>query len=254
MQRRLVLAAGALLVVACGSSGSSVSEHGGIGSSSSALTGDQCSYFAQNGKTNVCHYTGAAKKPYNLISADIATCDDHAANHPNDFVSVTGDCSNPGCLPDGAPVDITHAPANPVTGVSFKPPCCSGRDPAFGVCQPTGDRCTFDLPGGAKTGFDCPPVNNPACFARSCNGGTGVCETSVITGRGCGDECATDADCIVTINGGAETCQISTCVQSGSVYVCAYAPRSCDDGNGCTQDWCEVGVGCQHAPISGCTP
>jgi len=250
MQRCLVLAAGALLVVACGLSGSNVTEHGGIGSSSSALTANQCSYFAHDAKTNICHYTGAVHKPYNLVSVDIPTCDDHAANHPNDFVSVTGDCDNPGCLPDGAPVDTSKFP--------FKPPCCSNNGVAFGVCNSANnDYCHFTLPGGTVAGVACPPVNDPACYTRSCNGPTGVCETSVIGGRGCGSECDPshgNADCIPTINGGQETCVVSSCILSGSVYVCSYAAPFCDDGNRCTLDWCEVGVGCQHTPISGCTP
>jgi hypothetical protein len=243
----------AAAVVACGSSGSSVTEPGGIRTSSSALTASQCSYLAENGKTNICHYTGSAKKPYNLLSVDIGNCDFHAANHPNDFVTLTGDCGNPGCLPDGAPVQTNSYP--------FKPPCCSGQDPAFGVCQPapkpapaSNDLCTFTLLGGSTASVDCPPVSNPSCYQRDCNPATGFCETSILGGRGCPNECETDADCIPTVNGVPDRSVVSTCVLSGDLYICEYATPSCDDGNACTKDWLDVAAGCQHTPIAGCTP
>ena len=155
--RRCFLLAATALAVACGQSTSD----GSVATSSQALIASQCSFFAQNGKTKICHYTGAAKKPYNLISADIATCDDHAANHPNDFVSTTGDCSSPGCLPDLAPFDESSSVFYQGPVLTFRQPCCSGYV-AFGVCQPATqlDKCTYVHADGTFTHRQCPPVSD----------------------------------------------------------------------------------------------
>jgi hypothetical protein len=241
MRTIVLLAAGALLVVACESSNSRVVEKAVSTPRGPALTADQCNYFVADGKVRICHYTGDAKKPYSVLNVDDSGCINGHADHPNDFIALPGDtnCQNMGCLPDGAPVDTT----------TLDPPCCQPTDGSFtlvrnGVCAEACD----DL--------NCPPVNNSACFSRACNPGTGVCETSVITGRGCGNECATDSDCTETTSpsGAPDPCVISTCIESGSVHVCAYATTSCDDGDPCTQDWCESGVGCHHKPIASCTP
>jgi hypothetical protein len=247
--RRCILLSATALAVACGSR-----SDGSVATSSQALIASQCSFFAQNGKTNICHYTGAAKKPYNLLNIDIGNCDFHAANHPNDFVSTTGDCSSPGCLPDLAPFDESGS-------VSFigglwlpRQPCCS-HIVAFGVCQPLQpDKCTFIHPDGTPTHLTCPPVSDPSCYTRACNVGTGVCETALIGGRGCGDECSTDADCIATIDGVPDPCQIPLCVLSGTVHLCTYSAPICDDGNACAHHDCQIGRGCISFPISGCTP
>jgi len=139
--------------------------------------------------------------------------------------------------------------------LTFRQPCCSNYV-AFGVCQPATqlDKCTYVHADGTFTHRQCPPVSDPSCYTRACNIGDGVCETALIGGRGCGDECSTDADCIATIDGVPDPCLVPKCILSGTVNVCTYSPRSCDDGNPCTLDNCEILRGCISYPISGCTP
>jgi len=36
----------------------------------SALTAEQCSYFAVNGKITICHMTGSATNPYTIVRTD----------------------------------------------------------------------------------------------------------------------------------------------------------------------------------------
>ena len=119
--------------------------------------------------------------------------------------------------------------------------------------------CTDDWCDGgcqhANNTDTCDDVNkcteNDICAGGSCGGTAVVCDD----GDGCttdtcnplkgceypsvpGCECDEDADCIDTdVCNGQETCSGNTCVPG--------TPPDCDDGNGCTDDWCDGG--CQHA-------
>ncbi len=57
-----------------------------------------------------------------------------------------------------------------------------------------------------------------------------------------GPPCAIAADCP-----GADTaCQTRTCI----LNICGFNPVSCDDGNACTADACDLASGCSHAPLA----
>jgi hypothetical protein len=154
----------------------------------------------------------------------------------------TGVCSNPTALDGTACDDGNQCTTSPFCsgGVCGNgvPNCNTSLDLCnLGTCDPSTLTC---LPYEVA----CPPVSDTSCFTRSCNIATGICETSVNGGRGCGDECSTNADCADN-----NACTQDTCVQSGTVFVCAYAPANCDDGDICTDDFCTDPVaGCQHAP------
>jgi hypothetical protein len=115
----------ALLTVVAGACSSGSSEGSGsndpTASGSDKLTTSQCSYFAVDGKTQICHATASEKNPYTSINVDAAGCADHAA-HPGDYVAVNDPgCTGGSCLPKDAPCDATL-------------PCCDGLTCQNGIC------------------------------------------------------------------------------------------------------------------------
>ena len=88
-----------------------------------ALSPDQCSYFATDGKIAICHATGSAREPYVSLRISEQACINGHSEHPRDFVSA-GDptCSGLGCLPSGAPCDATLG-------------CCDGLACIDGACR-----------------------------------------------------------------------------------------------------------------------
>ncbi len=89
----------------------------------------------------------------------------------------------------------------------------------------------------------CPPSSNPFCFPRSCNPNTGLCTTTRNTDRNCAiDECAQNAAC-----DDGNLCTIDTCEPDQGLNVCKFTPRTCDDNDPITIDFClDPRVGCQH--------
>ncbi|MGI9020518.1 MAG: hypothetical protein ACR2G3_07405 [Solirubrobacterales bacterium] len=72
---------------------------------------------------------------------------------------------------------------------------------------------------------------NP-CTDDSCVGGA-CSNVNVQNGTSCGD---------ANVCNGAETCQGGFCLQG--------TPLVCDDGNPCTTDSCDPGVGCMSSPVA----
>ncbi len=98
---------------------------------------------------------------------------------------------------------------------------CNGAEVcgAVGVCQ-------------AAAALDCDDGN--PCTADSCSVMGGCQHTPVGVGTSCGDGNACN---------GAEICNAGGVCLGGTTL-------DCDDGNACTADSCNVGGGCQHAPVA----
>ena len=89
----------------------------------------------------------------------------------------------------------------------------------------------------AGTIVECLPVTgmNAPCLLNDCDPGTGECETLPANdGHPCDDEDA----CTV-----GDKCEAGVCVFG--------VPMLCNDGNHCTDDSCDSGLGCEFAPNAG---
>lgn len=91
---------------------------------SSALTVEQCTYFAEQGEGAVtfCHATASAKNPFVIITTDEEGCINGHEGHPNDKISLDGTCKD-GCFPPGAPIDESRGEK-----------CCEGTKADNGWC------------------------------------------------------------------------------------------------------------------------
>lgn len=198
----------------------------------SALTADQCMYYASSGATQICHYTGAARHPFTVLRTSEAACVNAHANHDHDYVAV-GDptCSGGGCLPESAPCDAFL-------------PCCDGFACSNGTCKsvcaagevlcPDGNRCS-DLTSD--------PTNCGAC-GNACS--TGPNANARCAAGACGFTCAAGwADCDGDPRNGCEvpldgsTFRIETIDFPGAVNTYAKAINSRGDiaGEYQTEDW-----------------
>jgi Dictyostelium (slime mold) repeat len=100
---------------------------------------------------------------------------------------------------------------------------CNGRERcSSGVCRPA-------------TPPDCDD-HNP-CTADSCAPSSGCQHGSI---GGC---CTSDTDC-----GDTDLCTLNE--HCNGSHTCQSTPRSCDDGNICTEDTCNPSSGCVHSPTS----
>lgn len=129
-----LIASAALSATACSDSASE------LGTVSAALTAEQCEFFQVDGKIQICHKTGSAKKPYTILKVATEACVDGHAAHDGDYVAVNDpDCKGLGCFPVGAPVDGTV-------------PCCEGLVEAGGHCAcPQDTQCTTWSPNSDGT-------------------------------------------------------------------------------------------------------
>jgi len=177
---------------------------------------------AAQDKVTICHFTGSASNPYNVITISTSALNQHVANH-GDFI-YTDCCLDTEC---GALTDQCNIGAcDAGTCVAVPQPdiacddgdLCTERDTcnASGACVGTAVDCT-DLDDACNMGT-CNPADG-SCFASPANEG-GPCDD--------GNACT-----------GPDTC-------SGGV--CSGAQISCDDGNVCTDDSCDSEVGCLHTP------
>jgi hypothetical protein len=90
----------------------------------------------------------------------------------------------------------------------------------------------------------CPASPNPSCFNRSCLPTTGECITDISPDPTCTDECTQDSDCYDD-----NLCTHDRCVQTDTFKVCKFIPRTCDDGDPCTEDSCTSATrGCEARP------
>lgn len=122
------------------------------------------------------------------------------------------------------------------TGETCNAGTCVGTTPV--VCDDS-DLCTVDtcdVTNGCEftpTNLDCTGLDGE-CATGTCDPATGLCAASAInTGNACddGDACTTGSTCSGT------TCQGQT-------------PVSCNDGNECTADVCDMTNGCSSSPVA----
>jgi hypothetical protein len=142
-----------------------------------------------------------------------------------------------GCLPpriDGAvdaaaTTDAVEAPTDvTATGAGDDAGADAGADGATG----TPDAPEVAAAKGCQSAADCADFKTP-CAVGACDLKTGLCGLAPLPdGASC-----TNAD----------TCHPGTC-QAGA---CDSQLLACDDGNACTDDGCDPGTGCAHAPTAG---
>ena len=61
-----------------------------MGLTQHALTAAQCTYFEVDDKVTICHHTGSAKKPYQIIRTNSAGCASGHADRPRDLAGTRG--------------------------------------------------------------------------------------------------------------------------------------------------------------------
>lgn len=104
-------------------------------------------------------------------------------------------------------------------------------------CDPIDQACK-------KREYACPPSPQPDCMFRSCLPTTGECITDILPDPTCVDECESDAQC-----NDDNLCTIDRCVPTDTFRLCKFIPRTCDDGDPCTEDYCtDAFEGCQSRP------
>jgi hypothetical protein len=138
-----------------------------LGSDSDELTQAQCTYFAEGDKVQICHRTGSARNPYNVIRTNIASCGGHIG-HAGDYITSTNPsdpeydptCNGQGCFPEGAPydgsVDCCAGLSAPVGGVCTDIDECATNNGGCGADDTCADA---ELPGDAPT---CTPIDDCA--------------------------------------------------------------------------------------------
>lgn len=171
-------------------------------------------------KVTICHFTGSASHPYNIITISTNALNQHVANH-GDFI-YTNCCldSECGALTDQCNVGACNAGtcvAVPQTGVA-----CDDGD----FCT-TGDTC--DATGACVgTKVDC-SGSGDACNVGECDPADGSCVTSPANDGG---PCADDGDVCTT-----DTCSGGTCVHS-PIDGCCHSNDECADGFVCIDNTC----------------
>ena len=137
--------------------------------------------------------------------------------------------------------------------------CDDGNPCTTDSCSPLGG-CTHLAHDGACTDGDACTVND-ACVAGACISGPAL---DCNDGNPCTDDaCQSPGGCVHITNDGA--CNDGDACTQGEACVDANcgggAPLDCDDGNPCTDDFCDPVSGCLHPPAvapcddgNACTP
>ena len=97
----------------------------------STITAEQCTFFAVNGQNDICHWTGAARKPFISLRTSEEACVNGHVEHDGDYLTSSDPwsplydptCNGLGCLPEGAPYNGSIE-------------CCEGLAPTDGICAP----------------------------------------------------------------------------------------------------------------------
>ena len=202
-----------------------------------ALTAAECNFFDVNGKVRICHATGSASNPYNILQLSDSGCINGHTGHANDYVATAIDpnCKGGGCFPSGAPADPKIA-------------CCPGLVVRNGVCT---DLCARVTCGAADQ-----------CHAAGvCNPATGACSNpAVVNGTVCmdGNPNTVGDVCTAGVCAGVDRCVGVTCTASDQCHVAGVCVDHatgacsnpavvngtvCSDGNPSTVgDVCTAGV------------
>ena len=167
--------------------------------------------------------------------------------------ALTGEC---GKQPDGTPCDD----GQPCTEDEF---CangtCNDGHPTF--CPPNPDNLCLPTWCDPMTGacadyqIECPPPpTTPVgdCYENICFATEGICKSSLLPiHSGLGDPCEFEDACQTTADcADNDACTIEVCAQDGAVRICKYPALDCDDGNPCTDDFCDPPVGCVYKPLN----
>ena len=251
-----------------------------LGHGHDALTAEQCEYFAVNDKVTLCHATSSQKKPYVIITVNVAGCISGHDHHAGDFISLDGTCNNDACYPSGAPVDVGDVCCDNMHVVGDECAClpgyaadseglCSDIDEcaggtdncndANGTCANTEGSFTCECNAGyAGDGVTCTDIDECALSTDNCdiNGtcantaGSFTCECNAGY-EGDGVSCADIDECL----GGTDDCDINgTCTNTVGSFSCdcnaGYEGNgvSCLDDNECTlgTDNCDVNATCTN--------
>jgi hypothetical protein len=95
-----------------------------VASERAALSAEQCLYFEENGKAEICHATGSSTHPYVYLRISDKACISGHSEHPGDYIAESDPtCGGLGCLPAAAPCDETLG-------------CCEGLACMSGTCTP----------------------------------------------------------------------------------------------------------------------
>jgi hypothetical protein len=156
---------------------------------------------------------------------DAVPCDDGNACTTDD-ACLAGECA-------GNPVECTED-EDPCTTVACQPDSGCSAVPLTGASCDDGNACTqSDLCLSGKCyGQAVPCDDDDGCTVDGCDPLAG-CTHFPGTGQAC-----TDGDACTS----GDTCQEGLCV--GTVV-------TCDDGNVCTKDLCDVAAGCVFPPLTG---
>jgi len=148
-----------------------------------------------------------------------------------DLCDGTEICRSGQCV-DGQPLDCVNS--NPCTIDSCDPATGCVHDPVVdGTPCPNGNPCDGDetcLSGNCAVGDpkDCDDHN--LCTWDVCDPASGCRHEVLQDGTGCGGGLC-----------GSGVCSDGECLYGD--------PTLCDDGDPCTQDWCEPDTGCQHETL-----
>lgn len=146
---------------------------------SAALTAEQCDFFQEDGKVQICHKTSSAKNPYVIMRVATQACVESHSDHAGDYVAVNDpDCQGLGCFPVGAPLDGTV-------------PCCDGLVAKDGYCAcPEDTQCTSYSPNDEGTcdadhhaGDQC--EDDLVTSIEDTCGATGACDGQTCVGAAC---------------------------------------------------------------------
>jgi cysteine-rich repeat protein len=258
-------AAAASLTIACSSLGQPAPK---TGEQETALTAEQCLYFDENGKDQICHATGSKKNPYVLLKISEHACVEAHSHHAGDYIAV-GDptCQGLGCLPEDAPCDplvpccgggvctngvctnlcegVTCTPSDSChdagvcdqqTGICSDPVKAEGAQCDDGNACTQTDACSAGTCGGAA--YSCPPAADE-CHVGACNGDGTCSDVSAPDGTTCCGPIPSEL-CDSEFHG---SCQAGTCANfnaCGDGFIELALGESCDDGNTTNGDGCDA--------------
>ncbi len=235
-------------------------------------SGGLCSGFAPNcGDDNGCTNDSCADGVGCVHLANTAACDDGNA------CTTADTCSNKGCVGGAAPncndsnfctsdacdntMGCVHQ--NKAVACDDGDACTTGDTCSGGACVPSGvagcddgNPCTIDgcTPLGGCTHSDALPATacddanactvGDTCLGQTCVGAIRTCDDGdPCTADGCdpASGCTTPAG-----NDGASCTDTNACTAEDACAngVCKGSPVVCNDGNPCTDDACDVALGC----------